>query len=325
MRTYPGIRVGLFKDPKERQQVKVIDDMLRQVSGALSKSVFPGQQPPANPIPVTPPPGGGTPAVPTPTQGDLLYGLLTGTWTKLAIGTNGYLLTVVGGAPAWQPAPSTGAPTTATYITQTADGTLSNEQNLDALATGLMKNTTGTGVISIAAAADLPTHGAAQHTDRTRTLFIPAQTWVSAVPAIEAGTFPNSYPAIVMPDGAVPDTIIACIVIPQDFVAGGTTAWKIHYVNTGVSTNGVHWDLYYKIVSDEEVITGANDVTMSGNSTPTNVADTLDIFTVGTTVTSIQPGDLVKLSLQRDPTDGGDTNAADMDFIGLQLDYTADM
>lgn len=46
---------------------------------------------------------------------------------------------------------STGAPTTATYITQTPDATLSAEQALSALATGLVKNTTTTGVLSIAA------------------------------------------------------------------------------------------------------------------------------------------------------------------------------
>lgn len=42
------------------------------------------------------------------------------------------------------------APSTATYIVQTADAGLSAEQALDGLATGLMRNTTGTGVISIA-------------------------------------------------------------------------------------------------------------------------------------------------------------------------------
>lgn len=45
-----------------------------------------------------------------------------------------------------------GAPDGATYITQTPDGTLSAEQALSALGTGLVKNTTGTGVLSIAAA-----------------------------------------------------------------------------------------------------------------------------------------------------------------------------
>lgn len=49
-------------------------------------------------------------------------------------------------------APAAGAPSTATYITQTADAGLSSEQALSALATGLVKNTTGTGVLSIGAA-----------------------------------------------------------------------------------------------------------------------------------------------------------------------------
>ncbi len=48
-----------------------------------------------------------------------------------------------------------GAPSTATYITQTADGGLSNEQAMGALATGIVKNTTTTGVQSIATATDV--------------------------------------------------------------------------------------------------------------------------------------------------------------------------
>lgn len=44
-----------------------------------------------------------------------------------------------------------GAPATATYIVQVPNGSLSNEQALSALATGLLKNTTTTGVLSIAA------------------------------------------------------------------------------------------------------------------------------------------------------------------------------
>ena len=44
-----------------------------------------------------------------------------------------------------------GAPVGATYITQTTNATLTNEQALAALATGIVKNTTTTGVLSIAA------------------------------------------------------------------------------------------------------------------------------------------------------------------------------
>ncbi len=46
-------------------------------------------------------------------------------------------------------AAGSGAPSNATYITQTADGGLSNEQALAALTTGIMESTTGTGVVSI--------------------------------------------------------------------------------------------------------------------------------------------------------------------------------
>jgi hypothetical protein len=45
---------------------------------------------------------------------------------------------------------TSGAPTTATYITQVPDGTLSAEFALSTLATGVLKNTTVTGVLSIA-------------------------------------------------------------------------------------------------------------------------------------------------------------------------------
>jgi hypothetical protein len=43
-----------------------------------------------------------------------------------------------------------GAPTGATYITQTSHGSLSAEQALGLLASGILKSATGTGIISIA-------------------------------------------------------------------------------------------------------------------------------------------------------------------------------
>lgn len=45
-----------------------------------------------------------------------------------------------------------GAPTDATFITQTANATLTAEQALASLGTGVLKSTTGTGVVSIATA-----------------------------------------------------------------------------------------------------------------------------------------------------------------------------
>src|SRR5258708_5199520 len=50
-----------------------------------------------------------------------------------------------------------GAPTTSTYIVETANGSLPNAFALGTLATGVLKNTTATGVPSIATGADLNT------------------------------------------------------------------------------------------------------------------------------------------------------------------------
>ena len=60
------------------------------------------------------------------------------------------------------PGAGSGAPSDATYITQTANGSLSAEQALSLLATGLVKVETGTGVLSTAVAGDLPSHTHAQ-------------------------------------------------------------------------------------------------------------------------------------------------------------------
>jgi hypothetical protein len=69
--------------------------------------------------------------------------------TVAGLGTLGQVLTSNGptAAPTWQSA-SSGAPGTATYIVQTANGSLPNAQALSTLATGYVKVTTATGVLS---------------------------------------------------------------------------------------------------------------------------------------------------------------------------------
>lgn len=95
---------------------------------------------------------------PLTTQGDLLY--FTTTNARLPKGTGLQLLRMNAGAtaPEWFTV-TTPAPVDATYITQSANATLTNEQSLGALTTGILLNTvtTGTGVLSTAVAGDFPT------------------------------------------------------------------------------------------------------------------------------------------------------------------------
>ena len=76
-------------------------------------------------------------------------GALTGdgsSGNKLAVNPDGVTITVNGSNQLV--GSSSGAPTDATYITQTANSSLSAEQALASLSTGLMKVTTTTGVVS---------------------------------------------------------------------------------------------------------------------------------------------------------------------------------
>ena len=79
-----------------------------------------------------------------------------------------------------------GAPTTATYVTQTPDGTLTAEQALSLLATGILKSTTATGVISIAVGADLPAH-ASRHQHAGNDEVATGTAAANAIPKADAG------------------------------------------------------------------------------------------------------------------------------------------
>ena len=89
-------------------------------------------------------------------KGDLAVGTGADTADNLAVGTDGYVLPADSAVNTtglkWAAPAATGAPTDAKYIVQTPNATLSAEQALSALATGIVKNTTTTGVLSIAVA-----------------------------------------------------------------------------------------------------------------------------------------------------------------------------
>ncbi len=84
------------------------------------------------------------------TDGELITWSAAGVAAVVAVGTATHVLTSngVGVAPTFQAAAASGAPTDATYITQTANGSLSAEQALSALSTGIMRVATTTGVVT---------------------------------------------------------------------------------------------------------------------------------------------------------------------------------
>jgi hypothetical protein len=97
---------------------------------------------------------------------DTNEGLILPTWANVTVVglTNGAIAwdettdaIKVKSAAGWQSIGASAAPTDATYITQTADATLTGEQALGALASGILYSTTTTGVVSIATESQMET------------------------------------------------------------------------------------------------------------------------------------------------------------------------
>lgn len=131
-----------------------------------------------------------------------------------------------------------GAPTSATYITQTADGTLSAEQAMGLLATGIVKSTTTSGVQSIAAAGTdyvapgaVTTSGLTQATARIlgrTTASTGAIEELTSVPATLGGTGLTALPTddqILVSNGSVnqPKSIPDCNVITEKLLYDDAT------------------------------------------------------------------------------------------------------
>lgn len=129
-----------------------------------------------------------------------------------------------------------GAPIDATYIVQTANGTLTNEQALGALATGVLKNTTSTGVLSIATGTDLPTH-ASRHQHGGNDEIATATPAANAIPKADSGGVVNS--GWLPNSGVSANTYGAATIVPQITVdAKGRITTATGVTITGTTPGG---------------------------------------------------------------------------------------
>ena len=177
---------------------------------------------------------------------------------------------------------SDSAPINATYITQTSNSTLTNEQALASLSTGILKNTTTTGVVSIAVAGtdyQSPiTPAALTKTDDTNVTLALGGTPTTAllqatsITAGWTGTLAAARLNSSVVQSIVNDTNVTGSIAAQALTLGWTGQLAISRGGTGQSTATAAFDALSPMTTLGDIIYGGTSGTgtrLAGNTTTT--------------------------------------------------------
>jgi hypothetical protein len=173
-------------------------------------------------------------------------------------------------------------------------------------------------VFAAIVAGDLPAHGAAQHTNRTRSVPIPIGCWETNAKSLQ-GTSPDAAAFITMGTGAKTQTHII-FRVPMDYVSAGTM--NVYVAQSGTDVTDFLLYLYTKKLTVlSTLITAAFDNQDGGALSPPGVANQF-FYSPITIATSIAAGDFLRFTVERDPAD---TNTNTLRFLGADFEYVADM
>ena len=240
------------------------------------------------------------------------------------------------------PATVSDAPVGAKYIVQLADGTLSAEQSLGALTTGMLLNTvTGTtGVLTIAVDGtdyvggslisnlSLNTHEITVKDVDT----IHISAWLNGTSGPEALSILTSAPGQVEVrnfDDAADEDIDVTWQVPFD-VTGSTVTFRVICWITNATGpangEGVSFFLQGASVADNEILSSAHGTavisTADGNGSHAQYDRFVTAWSAAVTLTGIAAGETVTLTLYRDVSDAADDYAQDIGVEAVQIKYS---
>jgi hypothetical protein len=173
----------------------------------------------------------------------------------------------------------------------------------------------------------LDPHGAAQHTDVTRSLFLGAtQAGLDAGTAgTPAGvTSPNFSPIVKLADAATQGCYWV-FAVPSDWASGVLTAQPIWEPEaTDAVAHTVRWSMSVRAIPAGNTIINAGTVTAF---TGASAARTVNVIVYDTaTSTGVTPGavgDLIRFEMQRIGADGADSYVGVVGLLGVLITYTA--
>lgn len=347
MREWSRTNVSNIQDPSAlRGIITSMDVQLRELSTAV-KLLGGGRVAVADNLPLSVSGGGSTPhklldgifnsdtVAATASAGSLIVGTSGSAWDKLPLGTSGYILTAnstgCGWAAASTPAHTLLSATHSDSVAATAVAydmiMANNTPKWDRLAVGVAGDVLMVTTVSSVTKPRWVSLTSAVLPNRTRSIFLPPAVWATSTTSA-AGTAPNNIQTKTM--GAVSTTsITTTIILPADYQALG--AVYLHYSNAGTSTNSVVWNLYsLSLAPGVLTTTTADGSTTDLITTPDATTDNLSSDAVGGQFMTLGGADyaplsMLRLSLNRAPTHANDTNGSAMNFLGLEISYTADM
>lgn len=169
------------------------------------------------------------------------------------------------------------------------------------------------------------THGAAQHTDTTRSIWIPVGDLqlgiATGTPAKGVyGTWATMFSAWAF-DDTVSEALIANPVIPADWV-GGTISVKYYWASDTATSGDCYWFCDYLYVSDGGNLKAAVTSFGAAVASPATVHYE-KVSTIGAIAAPSAAGQHLKLYLRRRGNDAADTMTGDALLIGVLLEYTA--
>jgi hypothetical protein len=164
-------------------------------------------------------------------------------------------------------------------------------------------------------------HGAAEHSNITRSLFLPVGDVTTDGGTIAVrGTAPDALRVLTLADAASSGHSWT-FAVPDDW-ASGALAWEIWHAGQTTTSGSVRWTVDVLSAAEGASIVAAGSSSSFTGQAPTT-ADLLVKETVLGLVTPAAAGDLIRVNVRRIGADGADTYAASTSLIGVLVTYTA--
>lgn len=172
---------------------------------------------------------------------------------------------------------------------------------------------------------DLPTHGAAQHTDITRSVWVPNAIFsLDSATSSNSGSNPEAYPVRILAD-ATTQGVYVLVQLPKDTKAATALNLIIWWASDkSESGTTVAWSINAKnLVAGDLASAAGTTTTFTGSSLNRTAAGFIAAETTTQILASVSAGDLLRINARRVGADAADTYTGTVRVLGFELQYTA--